>query len=283
MIPSRGGLEFLAFPGMSLKFITSEVADEQVLCCARDMTIPANSEVWVETEALGSSTELMLTEPIADAEIARALLGGRTLSEGPPSHVLFANLGCEAKVVRKGLRLATCQKVSASGVYPQTPSPKCAQKGYQLPPDVVMGEQLTANQTAVLADLLLQMGPNLFSSEDRPFGRTNTGYHPVETGDNAPIAQSVRPTAPAHRVVVREEVQKMLESGAIQHSRSPWASPIVLVRKKDGSVRFCVDYRRLNDITKKDVHPLPRTSDMLELLGAILITSSCKSAASIQL
>ena len=66
----------------------------------------------------------------------------------------------------------------------------------------------------------------------------------------------------------------MLESGEIQHSRSPWASPIVLVRKKDGSVRFCVDYRRLNDITKKDVHPLPRTSDMLEsLVGAKIFTT----------
>ena len=145
VMPSRGGLEFLAFPGMSLKFITSAVADEQVLCCARDMIIPARSEVWVETEALGPSTDLMLTEPIADAEIAKGLLGGRTLSEGPPAHVLFANIGHTAKVVRKGSRLATCKKVSASEVYPQPHSPKCAKKeGYQLPPDVVMGEQLTA-------------------------------------------------------------------------------------------------------------------------------------------
>jgi len=279
VMPSRGGLEFLAFPGMSLKFITSAVADEQVLCCARDMIIPARSEVWVETEALGPSTELMLTEPIADAEIAKGLLGGRTLSEGPPAHVLFANLGCKAKVVRKGSRLATCQKVSASEVYPQPHSPKCAPKGYQLPPDVVMGEQLTSDQVKVMADLLLQMGPNLFSSEDRPFGKTNLGYHSVETGDNAPIAQGVRPTAPADRAVVREEVQKMLESGAIRHSKSPWASPIVLVRKKDGSVRFCVDYRRLNDITKKDVTPLPRTSDMLESLAGAKIFTTLDAAA----
>ena len=183
------------------------------------------------------------------------------------------------KVVRKGSLIATCQKVSAKEVYPQASSPKSTRKAYQLPPDVVLGEQLTADQRAVLADLLLRMGPNLFSSEERPFGRTNAGYHSVETGDNAPISQSVRPTAPADRAVVREEVQKMLESGAIRHSRSPWASPIVLVRKKDGSVRFCVDYRRLNDITKKDVHPLPRTSDMLESLAGAKIFTTLDAAS----
>ena len=59
----------------------------------------------------------------------------------------------------------------------------------------------------------------------------------------------------------------MLKKDIIQHSSSPWSSPIVLVKKKDGSARFCVDYRKLNAVTKKDAYPLPRVDDTLDTLA----------------
>ena len=59
----------------------------------------------------------------------------------------------------------------------------------------------------------------------------------------------------------------MLELGVIEPANGPWSSPMVLIKKKDGSVRFCVDYRRLNDVTVKDVYPLPRIDDVLDRLG----------------
>ena len=64
-------------------------------------------------------------------------------------------------------------------------------------------------------------------------------------------------------------VQEMLDTGIIEHSISPWASPILLVSKQDGSTRFCVDYRRLNAITKLDEFPLPRVDDSLDLLAGM--------------
>ena len=66
----------------------------------------------------------------------------------------------------------------------------------------------------------------------------------------------------------RQELQlliaEMLDKDVIQPSNSPWASPVVLVRKKDGTSRFCVDYRKVNSVTRKDAYPLPRINDVLD-------------------
>ena len=62
-------------------------------------------------------------------------------------------------------------------------------------------------------------------------------------------------------------MEKMLEQGLVEPSHSPWSSPVVLVEKNDGSKRFCVDYRRLNSVTKMDVFPLPRIDDTLDSLA----------------
>ena len=67
--------------------------------------------------------------------------------------------------------------------------------------------------------------------------------------------------------IVQEELDKMLRLGVIEPSSSAWASPVVLVKKKDGSVRFCIDYRKLNDLTEKDAYPLPRVDDNLDALA----------------
>ena len=71
----------------------------------------------------------------------------------------------------------------------------------------------------------------------------------------------------------------MLRQGVIQPSKSPWASPVVLVAKKDGSTQFCIDYRKLNAVTKMDVYPLPRIDDTLDLLANNLYFSTLDLAS----
>ncbi len=66
------------------------------------------------------------------------------------------------------------------------------------------------------------------------------------------------------KVIIEEEVTKMLQAGVIHASDSLWSSPIVLVKKKDGKVHFCTDYHSLNDVSRKNLYPLPRIDDNLE-------------------
>ncbi|GFX15357.1 hypothetical protein TNCV_3302861 [Trichonephila clavipes] len=88
-----------------------------------------------------------------------------------------------------------------------------------------------------------------------------------DTADHPPIKQHPRRLSFAKQEEVGTLLREMQENDIIEPSSSPWASPIVLVRKKDGSTRFCVDYRKLNDVTKKDSYPLPRIDDTLDTLS----------------
>ena len=98
-------------------------------------------------------------------------------------------------------------------------------------------------------------------------GSTDLVTHHIDTGDHQPIRQLPRRMPFSQRSKATQPVQEMLEQGVITLSASPWASPILLVCKKDGNIRFCVDYGKLNSITKLDVFPLPRIDNTLDLLA----------------
>ena len=108
---------------------------------------------------------------------------------------------------------------------------------------------------------------DVFAVDDSELGRAQDVTHSIDTGDQHPIRQHPRRIPFALRGQVEEMVEKMLQQGVIKQSKSPWGSPIVLVAKKDGTTRFCVDYRKLNSVTKKDVYPLPRIDDTLDTLA----------------
>ena len=88
-----------------------------------------------------------------------------------------------------------------------------------------------------------------------------------DTDDSAPKKQPVRRMPYAAQSEIARQLKDMQENGVIQASKSPWSSPVVLVQKNDGSLRFCVDYRELNSVTKPDTFPLPRVDDFLNQLG----------------
>ncbi|CAF3711733.1 unnamed protein product [Rotaria socialis] len=95
----------------------------------------------------------------------------------------------------------------------------------------------------------------------------------INTGDHPLLATNPRRISPLNRQIINDEVKKMLNNGIISPSTSPWASPVVIVKKHDGSPRFCIDYRNLNSITQKDIYPLPRIDDVIERLNGSHIFS----------
>ena len=124
------------------------------------------------------------------------------------------------------------------------------------------GREMQPWQQEEVQNLLIE-NKESFSDDKGTLGHTTLVKHDISTGDHRPVKQAPRRIPIHHRPAVDEAVADMLEKGIIEESTSPWASPIVLVKKKDGSLRFCVDYRKLNMLTEKDAYPLPRIDDTL--------------------
>ena len=108
---------------------------------------------------------------------------------------------------------------------------------------------------------------SIFSLEEGERWETSLAEFAINTGDSAPKKQAACRIPYAARQEITSLLKRMQPEGVIEPSESPWASPVVLVRKRDGSLRFCVDYRGLNAVTKADVYPLPRINDLLDKLG----------------
>ena len=132
---------------------------------------------------------------------------------------------------------------------------------------------LSVAQRDQLEQLLLQYR-HLFCPTGDFQPTTNLVSHSIETGSTSPIRQAPRRVSPHLFGTVTAELDKMLDAGVIQPSSSPWASPVVLVSKKGGGIRFCIDYRKLNAVTVRDAHPIPRIDDTLDCLAGAKVFST---------
>jgi hypothetical protein len=128
------------------------------------------------------------------------------------------------------------------------------------------GEELTVGEKEQLF-MLLQQNADVFATSKSDLGRTSKLCHGIDTGPAHPVRQRVRRIPPQRRQEVNDLLERMQKDDVIRPSNSPWASPVVLVQKGDGSLRFCVDYRKLNEVTTKDAYPLPRIDDTLNTLA----------------
>ncbi|KAK3754216.1 hypothetical protein QZH41_013119, partial [Actinostola sp. cb2023] len=126
--------------------------------------------------------------------------------------------------------------------------------------DVTISEELNKEQTFQVQKILEEFY-DVFSGKPN---RTNAVIHKIDTGDAEPIRTAPYKIPQKLEEAVNDEIRKMLEMEVIRPSQSPWSSGVVIVPKPDGSIRFCVDYRKLNRVTKMDAYPLPRMEKMIE-------------------
>lgn len=147
------------------------------------------------------------------------------------------------------------------------------------PPDVPMEKRqllwqavestandLSEEQRKQLFAVLLEFS-DVFATDSADLGHTVQLEHHIDTGDATPTRQPARRTPFVHQKEVQKLLKDMQSNKIIQPSKSPWASPVVLVKKKDGTLRFCIDYRKLNAATRRDAYPLPRIDDSLQALS----------------
>ena len=202
-----------------------------------------------------------------------SLIVGRTLVD--PSKwkvpVLVSNFSQETIVVTPFTEVGMITQVSAiqSVVEPPQQSHSTTEALPHHLQDLVEQtcRDLDPTQRHRLATVLLEYS-DIFPVPGAPLtNHTDAVEHDINTGDRPPIRCAPRRMSPQKMKKEEECVTEMLTGGQIEPSDSLWSSPVVLVTKKDGGTRFCIDYRRLNDATTKDAYPLPQIDDTLDMLA----------------
>ena len=182
------------------------------------------------------------------------------------------NLSSEDQIIRKGSKLAVYEEADRVWSDIELPGPTLEDldQAEALFEDMITRsmEGLDQDQRNMGSTFLEKRRQENFIVHSTDLGRTHLNPHKIDTGDSPPIHQGPRRLPLSKKEVADKEIKRMLDMGVIKKSVSPWSSPIVLVSKKGGEgVRFCIDFRKVNAVTKKDSFPLPRIDDSLSRLG----------------
>ena len=223
------------------------------------ITLTANTErsgTWLLEQNLPRSSRLQVARAIVDSEINIV--------------TSVINVTNEPLTLRQGSLVAKLQCIKDDDIQVAAAISDCEpiteHKKQLLWGLVLKTEGLSDKERDTLFSLLLSY-EDIFASDSSDLGQTGAVRHTINTGIATPIRQQPRRLPPHYRKEAKRLLDEMLHRNIIQRSASPWASPIVLVKKKDGSFRFCVDYRKVNNVTKKDAYPLPHVNDTLDTLA----------------
>ena len=272
-----------------MKKTTSRVG--KLVRLAESVNIPSSSIVTVAATGCDPAYEgELVVEPvecslpggvIAVTSVVKAKVGRFTISlvnAGEESVVLkqrtVVGAICEANVISPTINL----QYTSCGVEVCTGSPTVAEQSELSRYKDMLPDGLPDDQRRALLQLLAK-NSDVFAWTDLDLGYTEAVKHRIPVTSEVPIAQPYRRIPPSQFEDVRQHIQELANKGVIRPSSSPYASPIVIVRKKDGSIRLCVDYRKLNAITRRDAFPLPRIDETLDAIGGASFFSTLDLAS----
>ena len=241
---------------------------------ADNIIVPARSQMNVETKAVFNGlqanqqqeSDVWGTEP---HEIKNGILVARTLLPNRANDlpVRIVNTTQEPMKLHKNTVISTLKQLQPVSEQPQ-------QEG--APNDEtrdIIASLIENVDRSVPEDVkgqlreMLQRYSTVFSRDEWDLGWTDRVTHKIDVGENKPIRQQLRRYPPSHMEAIDQHLSDMLRQNVIEPANSPWASNIVLAKKKDGTLRCCIDFRQLNDITRKDAYPLPRTDACLDAMS----------------
>lgn len=225
--------------------------------------LPPRSEVLLTmTNPLYGVDGTLLADTVAGLPAGVSL--GPTLCEGESQTLTLRlrNLGTESVRIPQGYTVASIESVEILDrtVENSVLDSPLSTDSFDVYDGLSEGQRLSLNN-------LLHEFRHIFGRTATDVGRTELTTHSIDTQGAGPIKVPPRRLPLAKLEEARRLVRDMSDRDVIRPSQSPWAAPVVLVKKKDGSLRFCVDYRRLNDATKKDAYPLPRMDSILSSMG----------------
>ena len=284
------GMDFLVPTGGNIGFQLREwrLNGERIKCLngagepfigrvvvSQTTVIPPGHEAVVPGKIARKGADLLgpaLVEPVeGGGDLAKkGLMLARSLVETEDDVVPLRvfNPGKEKRVAREGTTAGVISQVEANSVHEELD--RVASTDEVLPPYLQdLYEKGTANVEAEYHEdvrkCLIDF-QDVLSKGDHDIGHTDVVKHHIDTGDAKPIKERVRRHPYLHQQEIQEQIRSLEKRGVIEPSDSPWAANVVLVDKKDGTKRFCVDYRKLNSVTIKDAYPVPRIDETFDAL-----------------
>ncbi|GMF42734.1 unnamed protein product [Phytophthora fragariaefolia] len=292
------------------------VQESYITAMATSVRLPPRGQALVRTRVVGDVAEKAVVLVEGSLGLPPSLCVARTLCTVEDGLVVVevCNASTDECWIRRGTVVASASVIPASAFNPEatttggtvtTEDEQSVEAGVKsvseereegvgekvkaskpdVPPDKGSGMKADFSQSKLsseqkeLFQAELDCIRSLFVESLKKPGRTDLLQFEIDTDDSAPIKQPPYRVSLTEGEIMEAEIQQYLELNLIRPSNSPWASPVLMIRKPDGGIRFCIDYRKLNSVTVKDRNPMPLIDDILDVLGDAQLFSTMDIAS----